>query len=85
MPFTYYLSLSEFQIRFLEWIEHGCPKIGIHHFENTQWLRTQRKMVDNGFVIVSRTEDNKPKWELTEKGEILIWLLKLEKEDRERK
>lgn len=78
MAFTYNLNLSEAQVKFLFWVEAGCPNEGRDYFGRT-FLMSVRKLMRLGFV--DHQHPQKPPYVLTEKGEIVAWLMHKELAD----
>lgn len=82
MPVNYMLSLSEFQMRFIFWISDGCPENETKSWllAGMQFVRVLRKMEDLEYIISLNKSAADPgaHWKLSEKGEALVALLKLE-------
>lgn len=72
MAFSYNLNLSEAQVRFLFWTEAGCPDKGRDYFGRT-FLMSVRKLMRLG--LIDHQHPKNPPYVLTEKGEIVSWLM----------
>ena len=82
--FDYRLALSESQIQVLFWIDNKCPgmdeQAGREILNSMSFVRNVRKLIGLGFAY--NQHPAAPSYMLTEKGELLLWLLKLELEER---
>lgn len=82
MMFDYTLHLSESQMVLLFWIYDGCP--ADKHPEQMQFIRNASKLLALNLIVHQRLEhDPYHTYRITEKGELLVWFLKLEIEDRQ--
>lgn len=84
MPFEFNLRLSANEIEILDWIENSCPGMdnGRGHAVLTKqsFIRNVGKLMALGYI--TNQHPVKPAYLLTEKGELLCWLLRLEREEQ---
>ncbi len=80
--FDYTLHLSESQMVLLFWIFDGA--LPDKHPEQQSWIRNISKLQALNLVTYHRLEENPyHTFKMTEKGDLLVWFLKLEIEDRQ--
>lgn len=84
MPFEFNLRLNANEIDILDWIENSCPDINSEQgnavLNKQSFIRNIRKLMALGYV--TNQHPAKPAYLLTEKGELLCWLLRLEREEQ---
>jgi RIO-like serine/threonine protein kinase len=73
MPYIINLQLTEFQIKFLEWVGADCPThLKDEIYKNRSLVLSVRKLVQNGLVTVDLEKDKA--YSLTMKGRKVVAL-----------